>query len=499
MCINKKWIINPYNNERLFVKCGHCPACIQEKANHQASKIRSHAKNGWLPLFVHLTYSNECVPYVYKSDLYLSPDKSFRLHQDSIRVYRDSENRRIRVNEDYDIKKHRVKKHCVIGVIEDFYAPTATEFNRLPTLTNMPNKDKLGVIFFKDVQNFIKRLSIYVKRRNEIPLYCQCFTFFICAEYGETFSRPHFHLLIFVRSESYQYFKSAIAANWLFDNNNRTYKNIEVATKASAYVSTYVNCHSYVSPFLLQKPFAPKHSHSLHFGQNRYAFQLSEIVAKIRQRDLRYLHRCFDENGCEVTNTVPYPSYVLSRYFPKFKGFARLNYNEISEILFRPHLLLSSNRCTNKLSYYIQYSSDGELLHDDFYDNYIKLFHARERFTDDYKLLHPEMSLDDIHFEYAKLYVDCFKAKASTMWSQFYEYQNEAEINILYSYDNLNSYDENSIALQNVMPILQKFDWRLSPNQFAPNLVEHAKLIETYYKCTKQHKLNQIKQRNVKL
>ena len=100
MCTNKRWVRNRYTGKYIYVNCGHCPACRQQKADHMAQKIRNNDKEGYIALFVHLTYANSCLPYIRKSELMISPSVSERVHQDSVNVYRDSYNRRIRTTPD---------------------------------------------------------------------------------------------------------------------------------------------------------------------------------------------------------------------------------------------------------------------------------------------------------------------------------------------------------------------------------------------------------------
>ena len=59
MCINKRWIFNPYSRKRILVKCGKCPACLTEKARHRAGRIKNNIYKGQVSLFCTLTYANK--------------------------------------------------------------------------------------------------------------------------------------------------------------------------------------------------------------------------------------------------------------------------------------------------------------------------------------------------------------------------------------------------------------------------------------------------------
>ena len=59
MCTHQRWITNPYTHQRLYVKCGHCKACIQEKAFAAANRIRNEYSPDKMVLFVGLTYDRD--------------------------------------------------------------------------------------------------------------------------------------------------------------------------------------------------------------------------------------------------------------------------------------------------------------------------------------------------------------------------------------------------------------------------------------------------------
>ena len=87
MCTNCRYIKNKYGTS-ILVKCGHCPACLQEKAINRANRIRNTYNNDdFVPLFVTLTYNNHSVPYVNYYDLF----DSNKFLNSRCNIYRDSE------------------------------------------------------------------------------------------------------------------------------------------------------------------------------------------------------------------------------------------------------------------------------------------------------------------------------------------------------------------------------------------------------------------------
>ena len=122
MCTNQREIVNKYTGHKLYVKCGHCPACLQEKAAHRVSRIKAQNSDATETYMLTLTYRNECVPYVRREDAYLfsrnklglscafpsPPDsncnRSVFLYSQQLPVYRDMDYRWIRATADYSIR-----------------------------------------------------------------------------------------------------------------------------------------------------------------------------------------------------------------------------------------------------------------------------------------------------------------------------------------------------------------------------------------------------------
>ena len=70
MCTNQRLIVNKFTGHKLYVPCGKCEACQQEKAAHRVSRIKSNLKDGYVYLLVSLTYNRYSCPYVDKQEAY---------------------------------------------------------------------------------------------------------------------------------------------------------------------------------------------------------------------------------------------------------------------------------------------------------------------------------------------------------------------------------------------------------------------------------------------
>ena len=83
----------------MYVDCGHCPACLQEKAAKRVSRINNQDKKSLDCLMVGLTYRRNDAPYVLRDDAY----KFSKGQILSLPVYRDVSYRKVRQTASYDI------------------------------------------------------------------------------------------------------------------------------------------------------------------------------------------------------------------------------------------------------------------------------------------------------------------------------------------------------------------------------------------------------------
>lgn len=316
MCTNCKYITNKYTHKRILVKCGKCPACIQERAAKRATRIRNHARNGYSFLFVTLTYSPDYLPFVYRDDL--------RVTDGYINIYR---------NADVRCYRNKIIKDSGIRPIDSvFLSDDALLSSYGVKKPNGSPDGVVGVIYYKDLQNFFKRLRINLKRNYN---YESKITAYSCAEYGSTSHRPHFHLLIQCKTTDVETVQSAIVESWKYADRTRTEKYIEIAKDAASYCASYVNSGNTLPEILTSRSFRQKHSYSKGFGLGLECFTLSSLLDMYRKRDFSYNVTTF-EQGIPTIANIPLPKYVVSRFFPDVKGTFLLSPNEIRELLSVP-------------------------------------------------------------------------------------------------------------------------------------------------------------------
>lgn len=317
MCRYTRLVRNRYTNKVVRVSCGKCPSCLQQKANARAARIRNHADAGLVYLFVTLTYLNEFVPYIRKSELLLN--------RTSVNVYRDK-----------SVRSYRGKffVNDTVKVITEFDFSDGDFVNqdimKCMSLRRY-DSDKVGVCLYSDVQDFFKRLRINLIRKHG---YYKRISYYGCTEYGPITKRPHCHLLIQCESNDVEVLRTAIVESWPYADKLRTYNYVEVARDAASYLASYVNCSNSLPKVLQVDSVRQKHSYSKGFGVSKQYFSLSSILEKARGGDLSYSVGTF-KDGVPIVDKLPVPKYVINRFFPKFKGYSLLSDSEIRKLLLR--------------------------------------------------------------------------------------------------------------------------------------------------------------------
>lgn len=427
MCTHQYKVFNRYTRKELYVKCGKCPACLQEKAAHRVFRIKNQDDvNKYDVLLVGLTYRRDACPYVKREDAYRFA------HSDifELPVYRDCSYRKVRQNAAYDIAYEK-KKGSV--VLDSVFRKDDQKVSFKNCVDLKHRHGCIGVTYYPDFQHFVARLRINLKRNFA---YDKPITTFLCSEYGTKSKRPHAHLLLWVPKGDEEVVRSAVFESWPYGDISRwelsehgeiVYPAVQRAFRAATYVASYVNCGDDFPKFL-KAFFKPKHSYSKGFGLSSRLFQLDTILQKFQRGHLTYYCRK-DKQGCSVFSELPLPKYVVHRYFPKFKGYGLLSSSALvsymqrvrglryqstdEERMMRPDLFERDNvsdmdflrrffeKACVENGYPLQYFSD-----EDFLKTSIRLDNAYYRFLSE--------SPKYVSFkEYASLHISVWKLYAS--------------------------------------------------------------------------------------
>lgn len=334
MCVNQREITNKYTGQKLYVKCGHCPACLQEKAAYRVSRIKAQDSPEFDTVMVGLTYSRHCAPYVKREEAYLFAQGrllSPRGKHLPLPIYRDITFRKVRQNAAYDINYKCIEQTQKLASIDYVGNCDFTGNHDLRGDTG-----KIGVAYYPDLQHFLARLRLNLKRNYNFNHEFKCFC---CSEYGagrikgKGVFRPHFHVLFWIPKGTYQSFRSAVVASWPYGDLSRFPRAVEKAFRASSYVASYVNCGSDF-PNFLRKYFSPKHSYSKGFGMSNELFSLDKILEKFSCGHLTLFMQDCNKVGSPISE-LPFPKYVIHRYFPQFKGYNRVVPTSLCDIMGR--------------------------------------------------------------------------------------------------------------------------------------------------------------------
>lgn len=305
MCIKKRYVSRK-DGSSVLVKCGKCKECIQEKAIKRSNLIRYNQIDGYVTLFLTLTYCNESCPYVRQSDLDSLVDSDSKVN-----IYRGS---------------------TIIGVLP---IEQPLPFCKYHHLTNC-GSDHIGVLFYDDLFKFQKRLRInYQRLCKKYDVQYNKLYFYSIGEYGSTFARPHFHIKLQVSYETSAIAQQAFIKAWTYDCY-RPERCQYVRADVSSYLSTYL-AGSYNLPRLYHtKEIRPRSFHSSFYGYNHGAYSLPEVITAFYRRNLDVVRRGFSTSSAPSSGRFSCPEQFLLRYFPKIKGYSQLSSSALFNIMSQP-------------------------------------------------------------------------------------------------------------------------------------------------------------------
>lgn len=508
MCIQQRWITNRITGIKVLVKCGKCEACQQEKASKRTTRInletKIHVPQGRSTLFLTLTYENRYVPFILNNEY-----RDFiNLNTNILHVLREENPHDLkRVSSTSKFKRPLRSKDMIIDTFDDYHLKSedivntqcntfmrnyllrysADEIqNDLPFLRKVYFKGKerhikflnnrVGVLYYKDVQDFIKRLRINLDRHYGIK---DKFSFFCCGEYGPTSYRPHYHILLHVPSRYFAQFKRAVVESWKFDNlgePSKYQRQIKLAEDAASYVSSYVNRSSDFPLFFDEyKFFRPSHVYSQGYGMVSCYCQLPTLLEMARQSRFIY-PKVINVFGKHSVIDVPLPSYVVNRYFPKFKGFSRLTTSEI-------HYIITGCNRLHEYAKTIDYTDeDIKSISLSIRNHYIRYCELLGLPLNDYTLEN-----------YARDYTMCWNSYKSSI--QLFAYDTlKTDSDFIYHFTNwsekywLHSLVKDALYIRKDMELNSK-DFVSDPNKYPVNLLLHDYYTNRFHDFNKSRKI----------
>lgn len=460
MCTNRRKVVNLYNGQTLYVNCGVCPACMQEKANRYVTRIKNTTEEDEIVCFATLTYDNRCCPYIRKQ--VISKDKHLYY------VFRNSHLVRDRRSSHVEVTGPQV-----IDEIQLIF--TEYDLKKYRSLKGYPQS--VGVCYLKDMQDFIKRFRQNLHYKTKY--YDKRFKYFFVSEYGGKRQRPHYHCLLWCRKQDFQLFNDVFVKSWKFQNYSKIDRSrvFEIARDAAGYVASYVNCSSYVPEcFRRSSAVRPRATFSRGFGVSSRPFSLHALKRSIIDGYNEYFVGQM-RNGVPSVVAVPVPSYVGNRYFPKFKGLSRLSYSAIYDIVRKPSRISIYAR-TIQAKYERGFVNDLHVIK-------TRLENAYKRYCSILSLPIGSDSRDD----YASDYIRFLRCRVRTLFKYFYS-QPRSELE---SYDNIVQLVLGGISNDTLLEELSlqpSVDVNVNFNKFPTLVRKTASLTDLYYKKDKSKKVN---------
>lgn len=488
MCTQGKFITNKYSGAHFWCTCGKCDACKQKKAAFRASRIRNEYDGKSLVYFITLTYDRMSLPFIKLDDyLRLQPVDT----PQSLIVYRKKTVK-------WNIGLQKYVSTYKITPLEEFIFDDAScccwsdeagvhhSYIRPAAKTS----NSISVVYFKDIQDFKKRLRQNLSRYYG---YKKSVRIFNVTEYGGTTYRAHHHLLLYAEGLSQATIHSAVIKSWPFGNRVRDPKSCQlVEGDPAGYVASYVNSGENLSP-LLARYFKQRHSHSRFFGHNVPAFSLEKIQEKALAGNLEYSVGRVKQGVFGVDNFL-IPKYVINRWFPLFKGYSRLDGNQVCEFLAR-------NADTNYLGR-IASEYDASCIQDKRFRELINYEPARYNLKDGkYVLIQPSDLYkiktrfehafksyrhhfpDASWFDYARMYKTVWNTYKSTSLRRFEE---DDTVPRFYKYDNICLLSPNQQWQLYEQLSDHQIPFIVDNNKKPPVVQETIKLKQYYHKYCKQ-------------
>lgn len=307
MCVNMTWVTNKYTGQDVLVKCGECLSCQYERAQTYRSMIDTQYKPDMVQFFITLDYDNRFVPNIPLSLFPRLVDYKDSFELPVLRGYTDE------VLFNLNVKKYKYEK--------------------LPLLQKFAKKHHgaaVGVLFYKDFQDFAKRLRTNIKRGLALDSAPELYIFAV-GEYGEETTRPHFHALVDVSCDIASQFGRFVAASWPYSLRPPRRQCELVYGDPSQYLSTYLTSCIGLPAFFSNKEIRQHTLHSIHYGFNSTDFDFSTVVDAFWRHDLRLpvgVKDCLNPSAVGF----PYSKRFLSRFFPYIKGYNRLDVNSLQRV-----------------------------------------------------------------------------------------------------------------------------------------------------------------------
>lgn len=299
-CYKPLRIKNQYTGDWLHVPCRSCDACLISQANLKAYNLSTTLARYKYNYLITLTYDNDSCPYIIQGYNYIFRGQGIDDFPDVL----------------------------------DWIPEMINWDDEFKYLTNHADNRAIGVLYYRDVQLFLKRFRKYILKHYGNKKW----SYFVVGEYGTFYGRPHYHICVFSDDLLFEECQNAAFENWSYHNWHRFWKNgVNEACKrcskdCAAYISSYVNCNCNKLSISRYKCFSQKTARSkgINFGLD------AKILEVFKQDVRRFFKNMVFDGSREVftyldntkVDNVSFriiPQRYLSTCFHKFKSWNKLS------------------------------------------------------------------------------------------------------------------------------------------------------------------------------
>lgn len=330
-CNSASYIKNKYTGDVVKVDCGRCAYCLAKKSRKSAMRVLFNSKKYRYCYFVTLTYNPDSLPlvkaYVKHSSVDLTCDSesgiqfvekdetyiSLSYYTGNLDLYTPIVLRQVQGTRVFN----RNLQTYVDAEDEICIAPSdlrALIERTQPTRGDRLPEDCLPFANYVDVQNFIKRLKINLKRLCDNDK----LSYYVVTEYGPQTLRPHIHMLLFIDSDKQRTFlQQACYKSWRLGSVDAS-----IATgKSISYVAGYANSYASLPSFYSSsKVFKVRARASVHFDAlNDIPLPSDDDALQAFNKKL-LVGEITESNG-KCCTLKPSPTVVAALY-PRYKNTA---------------------------------------------------------------------------------------------------------------------------------------------------------------------------------
>ena len=288
-CLNPTYIISK-DGHPMPVPCGKCKYCQLQKSKNNKRLCDIEADNNKYTYFVTLTYDTANVPYIklYECEFNYQDFGNDNLIYHIVPCERISENISIK-----DMISHINMPHH-----------TFDDIIYRVDYKNKPDDNRINVLYYPDLQNFLKRL-----RKNVTKFSNSSIRYYAVGEYGPEHFRPHWHLILYFNDKQIsENIVSVVSQSWKYGFTNTS----KSRGKVSHYLTSYVNSNAIIPDLFKIKQIRPRALHSKFFGLSILKPFQKEIIEKGFE--------FFTTTDFRISNSIVnlYPTKnIRDFYFPK--------------------------------------------------------------------------------------------------------------------------------------------------------------------------------------